>query len=345
VTIAFSRTTARDASAVTAFLARAFDAPPHAPWLDPAHLEWKYWSARPDWEGSRSFAIRDRDRLVAHAAAWPMRVRGPGVCVPAVHLFDWAADPAYPGAGVQLLRQIAALVPSMIAVGGSPVTRHILPHVGFERCGDVSAFARPVRPFNQARTSGGTTWRRLGRLARNTWWRMWPPLSAARGWSAEEVAPDAMPIDLWPAPSRETAVIARDAGVYRHLLACPAARHVLLTLRKAGRPVGYCCIAFAPPIARIADLWIAGDSADDWRNAFQTAAVVAAAPANVNEVSSWTSTRIGRQALVRAGFRLREQYAVSAFGDVAPFERRTLHVQMVDSDASFLPAGAEAYLT
>ena len=61
--------------------------------------------------GSRSFTARHDGAIVAHAAAWPVRVCVAGRVVPAAHLIDWAADPKYPGAGIWLLRQIGAKVP------------------------------------------------------------------------------------------------------------------------------------------------------------------------------------------------------------------------------------------
>jgi hypothetical protein len=63
-------------------------------------------------------------------------------------------------------------------------------------------------------------------------------------------------------------------------------------------------------------------------------------------VSAWASTAIGAAALRRAGFRLRERSALSVFGNTEILRGRELHVQMLDSDASFLAADqGVAYLT
>jgi hypothetical protein len=105
------------------------------------------------------------------------------------------------------------------------------------------------------------------------------------------------------------------------------------------------CLAFAPHVARIADLWLPSTTVEDWCAAFRIAAVVAAGEPDVNEVSAWATTALGKEALLRAGFRLRDCSAVSVLGDAAVLQGRTLHVQMLDSDAGFFSGDAVSYLT
>jgi hypothetical protein len=342
--IDFRPTTQCEAAALSDFLGRMFQ---HAgaSFRAEKHMGWKYWSAHPDWAGSRSFTARHRGAIVAHAAAWPVRVRVPGQVIPAVHVIDWAADPEYPGAGIWLMRQIGARARLMIATGGSEITRRILPVIGFRPHGEVCWFARPVRPLGQALTTPDRNWRLPGRLLRNTFWRLAPPLSLPRGWSAAPLAPEEVPEGLWPQPSAATAVTVRDAGFYRYVVNSPAARHALFGLEKRGELVGYFCLAFAPHVARIADLWLPSTNVEDWCAAFRAAAVLAAREKDVYEVSAWASTALGKAGLVRAGFRLRGCEAVSLFGDAGILGGRKLHVQMLDSDAGFLSGEAVSYLT
>jgi hypothetical protein len=150
---------------------------------------------------------------------------------------------------------------------------------------------------------------------------------------------------LWPQPSPITAVTARDTGIYRYFVDSPSARHALFGLEKSGELVGYFCLAFAPHVARIADLWLPSRKVADWCAGFRTAAIMAAREKSVYEVSAWASTALGKEGLSRAGFRLRERTAVSLFGDAKILEGRTLHVQMLDCDASFLSGDAVSYLT
>ena len=345
MSIEFRPTTECDAAALSDFLGRMFQLRAEASFLAEKHMRWKYWSARPDWTGSRSFTARHDGAIVAHAAAWPVRVRVPGQVVPAVHLIDWAADPEHPGAGIWLLRQIGVKVRLLIATGGSEITRRILPIIGFRPHGELDWFARPVRPLGQALTTPERNWRLPARLLRNTFWRLSPPLTLPRGWAAPRLAPEEVPEGLWPQPSPATAVTARDTGIYRYFVDSPSARHVLFGLEKSRDLVGYFCLAFAPHVARIADLWLPSSKVEDWCAGFRTAAVMAAREKSVCEVSAWASTPLGKEGLSRAGFRLRERSAVSVFGDAKILAGRALHVQMLDSDASFLSGEAVSYLT
>jgi hypothetical protein len=343
--IDFQPTTVGESAALSDFLVRKLRLNAAASLVAENHMEWKYWSFRDDWAGSRSFTARHDGAIVAHAAAWPVRVRVPGQVVSAVHLIDWAADPEYPGAGVWLLRQIGATVRLMIATGGSETARRILPVIGFRPYGELDWFARPVRPLGQALTSAEGSWRRPARLVRNTFWCASPPLSLPRGWSAPPLAPEEVPERLWPQPSPEMAVTARDASLYRYFVDSPSARHVLFGLEKGRELVGYFCLAFTPHVARIADLWLPSANVDDWCAGFRTAAVLAAREKDVYEVSAWASTPLGKEGLCHAGFRLRERSSVSVFGDARLLEGRKLHVQMLDCDASFLSGETVSYLT
>src|SRR2546429_9561129 len=110
-------TTQRDAAALADFLGRVFQSRVQASLLDEKHMGWKYWTARPDWEGSRSFTARHHGAIVAHAAVWPVRVRVSGQEVAAGHAIAWAADRKYPGVGPLLMRQIGAMVRMMVETG------------------------------------------------------------------------------------------------------------------------------------------------------------------------------------------------------------------------------------
>jgi hypothetical protein len=344
-TMEFRPTTHREAAALSDFLGRKFQLRRAASALAEKHMAWKYWSDRPDWAGSRSFTARHHGAIVAHGAVWPARVRVPGEIVPAAHVIDWAAEPEYPGAGLWIMRQIAAKVPLMIATGGRDITQRILPVIGFRPHGELGSFARPLRPLKQALTTADRNWKFPARVVRNTCWRLWPPLMLPRGWSARPLAPDEVHPELWPQPSPGTAVTARDADFYRYVVASPCARHVLFGLEQRGWLVGYFCLAFAAHAARIADLWLPSTTVEDWSAAYRTAAVVAAGQEDVYEVSAWTSTELGKTALVRAGFRQRDRSPLTLLGDARLLEGRTLHVQMLDCDASFVSAETVCYLT
>jgi hypothetical protein len=335
----------RELPALSHFLARRFQVGADAPFVAEGHLAWKYWSARGDWPGPRSFTARNGGRIVAHAAVWPLRIRAGGELLRAVHLIDWAASTECSGAGVWLVRRIRAQVPLMIATGGLDVTKRILPVLGFRTHAQLSIYARPVRPIGQALTAPCRSWKTPARLVRNTMWRLSESDACPRGWSAAPVMPEAMPDHLWPSASDRTAVVARSAELYRYLLDSPSTRHRLFGLERGGETVGFFCLAFVGHLARIADLWLPSTRIDDWTAAFRTATATAAAERGVYEVSAWATTAVGRAALGRAGFRERERTDISLAGDSQLLQGRELHVQMIDCDASFLTDGVTNYLT
>jgi hypothetical protein len=334
-----------EAGAVSSFLQQAFRPAPGSAFLDPRHLAWKYWADRADWPGPRSFTARHDEKIVAHVAAWPVTFRLPDRVVPAAHLIDWASDPKYPGAGIWLMRQMRAKTRLLIATGGTEITKRTLPALGFRPVGEVGCFARPLRPFGQTRTSAGKTWRLPARFVRNSMWRFSLAPFAPAGWTAAPIAPDGIDAAAWPQPSASTAVAVRDAAFYRYVLASPSTRHALFGLGKDGAPIGYFCLAYARHVARIADLWVTSSAPEDWANGFRCAAGVAAGASDIYEVTAWASTALGREALARAGFRLRDSSTLSVLGDATVLGGRGLHIQMLDCDASFLAADEISYLT
>jgi hypothetical protein len=62
-------------------------------------------------------------------------------------------------------------------------------------------------------------------------------------------------------------------------------------------------------------------------------------------VTAWGSTATARDALARAGFRLRDCSTLSVCGAPQALGGRQLHVQMLDCDSSFLGADEISYLT
>ena len=308
-------------------------------------MGWKYWAARPDWDGSRSFMAQHHGTIVAHAAVWPMHVRVSDQEVMAVHLFDWAADSNYAGVGVWLLRQIAAKGVLMVAAATSDIALRILRVIGFRPHSEIYQFARPVQPLGQILTSE-RNWKLPMRLLRNSFWCLAHPLAHSREWSARPLAPEEIPDGLWPRSTPGTAVTARSPGLYRYFVDSPTAPHVLFGLHKSHELVGYFSLSIASHVARIADLWLPSNNVDDWCAGYRTAAVMAAREKEVYEISTWASTSLGREGLSRAGFMLRGQLTLSLFGEAKKIlEGCEFHLQMLDSDVSILSDQDVSYLT
>src|SRR6185312_864458 len=106
----------------------------------PHELYWKYWQERKDWPGSRSFVLTRAGEVLAHAAIVPGALIHAGRRVKVLHLIDWAAREGAPGTGISLMKYVGRLADALFAVGGSPETLRIIPHVGFRRCGVVTGY-------------------------------------------------------------------------------------------------------------------------------------------------------------------------------------------------------------
>jgi hypothetical protein len=313
--------------------------------LDPRHLAWKYWLDRGDWTEPRSFTARHDEAIVAHVAAWPVHVVLPDRTLRAAHLFDWASDRRYPGAGLWLIRQMRSKTDLLIATGGTELTRRMLPVAGFRPFGEVCVFARPLRPLAQARAAADRSWRAAARIVRNSAWRWSLPVAPPPGWDAIPAQPDGIDASIWPSASTALAVARRNAAFYSYVLASPRTRYSLFRLTRHGEPAGYFCISHARHVARIADIWVASSDSADWCAGVRTACAAAARSDEVHEVSGWASTAIAKAAFARAGFRRRDQTPLTLFGNAGVLAGRELHIQMLDCDASFVAADDVCYLT
>ena len=331
----FRPTVRSDAAALSRFLTLSLGLGPGESILDERHMEWKYWTPRPDWEGSRSFVAQRHGAIIAHAAVWPVRVRVPGHEIMAVHAVDWAADRRYPGVGIWLLRQLAAKARMMLATVGSDITRAILPVIGFRRHGELCEFARPLRPLGEALTTTLRDWKLPVKLLRNTLWRFSHPLRVPDGWAVAPLDPADVPERLWPQGNAMTAVSARSAASYRYFLDSTPSRPALFGLHRRGELSGYFSIVLRRHDAHIVDLWLASTSVEDWCAAFQSAAAITERKAHINEIGAWATTALAKEALSRAGFLLCTRTPVSVFGDDTMLRGRELHLQMLDSDANF----------
>lgn len=321
--------TPADAAAIAALFAEAgMD-------LDPDHLHWKYWQPRADWPRPRSFVIASGSELIAHAGIVP------GTCAwgtrreTIIHVIDWVAR-ASTGVGVMLMKHVGQMAGALIAIGGGPVTRSILPHIGFRPAGSATGYARPLFPLRILGT--GPAWRLLPRLARATWRRSAP---AARDpdWQVRRLGGDEVGqiAAVLPRPTHGATVTERNADQLRYFLACPIVPMQLYAVSKAGRLRGYFLLALAPGQVRIADCWLDSDESEDWRAMILCAVELAQEQPQAAEVVIWASDPLLATALRACGFYARFESPIQvrpSGNDTGP--AGPLRVQMLDNDVAFL---------
>jgi Acetyltransferase (GNAT) domain len=120
------QTQPRDTGEIIDFLRTVFQANGDAPFLAPATIQWKYFTPRPDWNGSRSYAYREGGQIVAHGCVVPITVPLAGGDVRLISVVDWAATASIRGIGRTLIADLTALVDARLAFGGSTMGRQLL---------------------------------------------------------------------------------------------------------------------------------------------------------------------------------------------------------------------------
>jgi len=136
----------KDLPALSKFLVRLYKFEPSDFHFDPQLLEWKYLYPRAGWQGGRSYLLERDGNIVAHAGVGPASFRLPtGQVVNSLTIMDWAADSTVPLAGITLFRKLMGMAPTVFIIGGAPVTRQIMPHIGFRPVGDALTSAAWLR--------------------------------------------------------------------------------------------------------------------------------------------------------------------------------------------------------
>lgn len=301
-----------DLPELTEFLRGVFQASSDAPFVQPEMMRWKYFSPRPDWNGSRSYVLRSEGRIFAHGCVAPVAFRlprsaeGPARLVSSMRVIDWAGGRQAPAAGVRIMRQLAQLTDTVLAVGGSPDAVRVFPKIGFRHCGNVAVFARVVRPWRQFRSDPYPRgWKAPLRLARSTLFSLARLPGAPVGWTCEAVG--AFDDSIRPALDFDPAgftTTARSPELLNYMLACPGAAFSGFLIRQADRVRGYFLLSHVAGQTRIAEVRLDSQRADDWQAGFALATRQAAADPATCEILAVASTRQGIQSLRRNGYRL-----------------------------------------
>ena len=312
------------------------------PHEDPAHLHWKYWRARPDWSGSRSFVLTDGRDLLAHVAVVPGTLRTDGVAARLVHPIDWAARRDAVGAGVRVMRHLLGMTDYMLAVGGSSHTLKMLPLMGYLPRGTVTGYVRTLSPLRILQRPSGARWKVAPRMARSLLWSLSAPGAVATGWQARRIGADELGrlAHALPESRPGMALFGRSADLLRHVLACPIVPVELYALEKAGRMLGVFILSYPPGQARLADLWVHSADPADWRALVEMAVRQAKQRGGLAELVAWSSDPKLSQVFETCGFhaRLTLPIYLRSSRDF-PVPEETLRVQMIDNDAFYLYFG------
>src|ERR1035438_9935423 len=134
-----------DRAEINALLWQSLNLRPDAGVTEENFQRWKYWDPHPSGPQSRSRVLESDGRIVAHGGIWPVLLQGTFGELPAFHLIDWAARREVAGAGMRVLRVCCESMAACFSIGGSQLTRKILPAFGFKPSNAIQFFARPLQ--------------------------------------------------------------------------------------------------------------------------------------------------------------------------------------------------------
>lgn len=250
------------------FLVRVYKFEPSDLHADFRMLEWKYLYPRTGWEGGRSYVLERDGEIVAHAGVCPVsfRLRG-GQTVSSLTITDWAADPTIPGAGVVLYRKLMKMAATSFVIGGAPVTRQMVPRMGFRHVGDALTYAAWLRPWREFQMRPAT-----GRSALRLLHGLTHPVANRRRLSQHwEFVPvsefdDALQ-PLLSGAKRSWTFCERTVADLNYLLKCPHLEMRGFLLRRQSGLCGYFVMGKSGWEARVLDLVVDSEDASDWKHA------------------------------------------------------------------------------
>jgi len=342
----FRPSTPEDQAGIAQFLDRVFQIPLTQPVIQPANMHWKYWKPEVAWNGSRSYVLERDGAILAHGAVWPLELLRGGDTISCFGLIDWAADPASAGAGMALTSRMFQLADVVCVVGGSESALRMRRAMGFRPRNRIQVMARPLRPFRQIASQRAWSWKTLARLLRNVAWSSRPLGSPDASWTSMPATPAEAADTISRSASEDHVVFGGTSGLLERLAQCPVVRSALRVVLKDGRPVGYFLLTFAPGQARIAACWLSSSLAADWQELYRLATAEARRDEASNELVTFASTDVQRQALDACGFHARrtEEVLVHDPRHRVPADAH-IEFQMIHGDAAFLHDGTPSYLT
>lgn len=312
------------------------------PNAEPQELQWRYWQERTDWKGPRSYVLTDGARLLAHAALIPLKCEVDGRHLEAAHLIDWAARPGEPGVGAMLLRHVLQVVDAVIDIGGSEASRQLLPHLGFQECGQATGYVRSLHPLRLLASEARPSLRLMARIGRSALWSMGAPRPRqGAGYSVRKVSIQGLRelSPLFAKARRAPLAFERSEALLVYMLSCPIAPMECFLVERSSGPAGYFILASVGPQARLVDIQSQSEAPADLRCLLQCAVDQAGRNAAAVELATWGSDPALSERFEECGFHPRFSLPIWVRSGRMDFSPARLRVHLMDSDAAYLYEG------
>lgn len=327
----------KDLPALANFLVRVykFDSTGHH--ADTKLLEWKYLCPRPSWKGSRSYVLEKDGRIVAHCGVCPVTFQLPsGDALESITMTDWAADSSIPGVGVMLYRKLMAMAPTSFVIGGAPVTRQIVPRIGFRQVGEAATYSAWLRPWREflVRPLVGRSFARL----LHGWThpvRIREELS--RPWVYTRVTEfdDSLQPILNHA-KRSWTTCQRTLADLNYLLKCPHLEMMGFLLQRQSEIAGYFLVGKSEWEARLLDIFIDSEDVNDWKSAYGAVTKAIQRDPEVCRIRVQATLPILGQALISNGYWCQCREPLFIYDPSRALERAfPVAFQLFDGDAGY----------
>lgn len=327
----------KDLPALARFLVHVYKFDSSDPHVDLELLEWKYLYPRPGWQGGRSYLLEKDGQIVAHCGVCPAIFHLPdGNTVESLTMMDWAAAPSFPGVGVMLFRKVMELAPTSFVIGGEPVTRKIVPRIGFRHVGEAPTYAAWLRPWREFRIRPRTL-----RSALRLFHGLLHPVRTLNptvgGWDAITVNEfDDSLLPILNSSKRPWTFCKRTLADLNYLLKCPHLEMQAFLLRRQGQLLGYFIIGRAEWEARLLDLVVDSADANDWNLACATVTRTAQLDPEVCRIRTLATVPILGQALLQNGYWCQCEEPIAFYDPTGTLDGAfPVNLQLFETDSGY----------
>jgi hypothetical protein len=305
--------------------------------FDTRVLNWKYLSPRSEWTGSRGFVLEKDGRIIAYGGVLPTVFRLPnGDVCKSVTLIDWAAERSVPGAGVALMSKVLQKAGTIFIIGGTPAARKVLPQIGFRGAGDVTAYARWVRPWKEFWIRRKTP-RSALRLAHAVAHSICSKGTFVKDWDSELVNKfDGSLQTLLDRRPGSMTFCQRSVESLNYMLKCPAVEMKGFLLRRKQSVMGYFILGKTGWEGRLVDILVDSDDPQAWELACATATHTITNEPEVCRIFAWATAPPLREGLIKSGFWLQDKKPVMVRDPRNALLGAALDLQLFDGEGAFL---------
>ena len=327
-------TTASDLPALAKFLTGIFRLDAASSLANPRVLEWKYLWPRLGQTEARSYVVERDGRIAAHCAYIPVQFRLPGGgTVRSLTPVDWAADGSVPGVGTMLMSKLMKMAETSFVIGGSAVTRGLLPKIGFRQAGESWMCARWLRPWKEFRVRP-KGWQSGLRLLHGMAHMVSASSLSSREWKCvplEKFDASLMPILQARGPATICERTVEDLNI---LLRYPAAKMKGFLLRQGERAAGYFILATGGWEVQIVDLMADSGHLQDWVSVYAVAIRAVIEEPLACRIRIQATLPLAVNALKQVGFWAQREEPILIY-DPRKFlaEAWPINFQLVDGDA------------